>query len=136
MNESIRNVEGIGKKYQEKLEYVGIRTVSELIAKSQTGKDRIDLAQRADIPVGHIDNWASMLDLTRVDGIGYQYAELLTYSGIKSVMDLKKRNPDNLHEILKETNDNKHFTNLVPSAEMLESLIIKSKPLTNIVERF
>lgn len=136
MNETIRNIEGIGKHYQQKLEYVGIKTVSELMAKSQTQEDRDELARRADIPVGHINNWASMLDLTRVEGIGYQYAELLTYSGIKSLEDFRKRNPTNLHETMKEVNASKHFTSLVPSATMLTELIDKSKKLTNIVQRY
>lgn len=136
MNESIRNVEGIGSEYQSKLEYVGIKTVSELLAKTVTQESRDELSKRSHIPVGFIDNWASMLDLTRVEGVGYQYAELLTYSGIKSVEDFRKRNPQDLHKTLKEINDEKHFTSIVPSAQMLDGLIQSSKSITNVVERY
>ncbi|MEC7275659.1 MAG: DUF4332 domain-containing protein [Bdellovibrionota bacterium] len=135
MSESIRKVEGIGEEYQSKLEYIGIHHVSEFIAMTQTQEQRDELARRAAIPVGHIDNWASMLDLTRVNGIGYQYAELLTYSGVKSVEDFRKRNPHNLHEILMETN-NKHFCGTVPTENALGSLIESSKKLTNITQRY
>lgn len=135
MSESIRKVEGIGEEYQSKLEYIGIHHVSEFIAMTQTQEQRDELARRAAIPVGHIDNWASMLDLTRVDGIGYQYAELLTYSGVKSVEDFRKRNSHNLHEQMLETNF-KHFCGSVPSEQALNTLIERSKKLTNIVERY
>lgn len=136
MNELISNIEGIGQKFKERLEYVGIRTVSELLAKSQTQEDRDELSSSADIPVGYIDNWATMLDLTRVQGIGYQHAELLTYSGIKSVEDFRKRNPENLYDAMKVTNDSKHFTKTIPSSESLNKLIENAKKITNIVERY
>lgn len=136
MSELIRNVEGIGEKFQKQLEYVGIRSVAELLAKTQTQEARNKLAERTNIPVGYIDNWATMLDLTRVDGIGYQHAELLTYSGVKSVEDFRKRNPDNLYEVIKNTNDRKHFTGTVPSPGTLNRLIQQAKEITNIVERF
>ena len=99
MSESIRKIEGIGEEYQSKLEYLGIHSLNELLSMTKTQEQRNELAERSDIPVGHIDNWASMLDLMRIDGIGFQYAELLTYSGVRSVEDFRKRNPQNLHDI-------------------------------------
>jgi predicted flap endonuclease-1-like 5' DNA nuclease len=136
MNESIRNVEGIGDEYQCKLEYIGIKTVSELLAKSQTEEERSDIAERSGIAAGYIDNWATMLDLTRVDGIGYQFAELLTYAGVKSVEDFRKRNPQNLYKTIHEINLKKNFSGTVPGPELLADLIEKSKEITNVIERY
>lgn len=136
MNDPIRNIEGIGPEFQDKLEFVGIRTVPELLAKTLTEQDRAELAKASSIPQGYIDNWASMLDLTRVEGIGYQYAELLTYSGVKSVKDLRKRNPENLYELVNEANQEKHFSGTVPSSDFLASIIDRSKKVTNIIERY
>lgn len=136
MHDSIRKVEGIGEEYQSKLEYIGIRTIPELLAKTQTQEQRTSIANQCAIPVGHINNWSTMLDLTRIDGVGYQFAELFTYSGIKSVDDFRKRSPVNLFETIKEANDDKGFTGTVPSVELLEQFISNSKKITNIVERY
>tara|TARA_Y100000296_G_C5150694_1_gene246237 strand:- start:720 stop:1127 length:408 start_codon:yes stop_codon:yes gene_type:complete len=135
MSESIRKIEGIGEEYQSKLEYLGIHSLNELLSMTKTQEQRNELAERSDIPVGHIDNWASMLDLMRIDGIGFQYAELLTYSGVRSVEDFRKRNPQNLHDILEETNQ-KHFCGTVPTEDFLGNLIETSKSMTNIIERY
>lgn len=136
MNESIKNVEGIGDEFKSKLEYVGIKTVSEFLVKAQTQEDRDDLANRSDISVGYINNWATMLDLTRIEGVGYQYAELFTYSGVRSVDDFRKRSPQNLHEIVKSINDEKGFSGTVPSEQTLNSFIMNAKTITNIIERY
>lgn len=133
MYTDIKDVEGIGKVYQEKLKYVGVTTVTEFLALTMTQEQREKLSKDSKIPVGHINNWTSMIDLTRVDGIGFQYAELLTYSGVKSVDDLRKRNSHNLHEAIVKANE-RHFSGIVPSEEMLESFIAKSKHLTHLVE--
>ena len=131
---SIDHIEGIGPGYQEKLEYAGVKTVSDFLAVTKTQKQRDELSHRCKIPVGHINKWASMVDLARVEGVGFQYAELLTHSGVTCVEDLRKRNSQNLREIiLKKNNKGKHFTSHVPTAALLDKFIANSRTLTNIL---
>lgn len=131
---SIDHIEGVGPEYQKKLEYAGVKTVSDFLAVTKNQTQRDELSHRCGIPVGHINKWASMVDLSRVDGVGFQYAELLTHSGVTSVADLRKRNSENLYEIIKNKNDGgKHFTSQVPTADLLDKFISNSKSLTNIL---
>ena len=131
---SIDHIEGIGPGYQEKLEYAGIKTVSDFLAVTRTQDQRDELSHRCKIPVGHINRWASMVDLARVEGVGFQYAELLTQSGVTSVEDLRKRNSTALREImLRKNNKGKHFTNHVPTAALIDKFIANSRALTNIL---
>lgn len=135
MTQKLTQIEGIGAEFQKKFARIGIKTLPEFLASSQTQEQRDQLSRRTGIGIGYIDNWATMLDLSRVEGIGFQFAELLTYSGVKSVDDFRKRNPHYLHETMKEVNDQKHFTHVVPSEQMLSEYIQKSKQITNIVDR-
>lgn len=135
MYTDIKDVEGIGDVYKEKLKYVGVTTVTEFLALAMTAEKREKLSHDSGIPIGHIENWTSMIDLTRVDGIGFQYAELLTYSGVKSVDDLRKRNSSNLYDAVTKTNE-RHFSGIVPSVQMIDGFIANSKKLTHLVELY
>ena len=131
---SIDHVEGIGPEYQKKLEYAGVKTVSDFLAVTQTKEQREELSHRCGIPLGHINKWASMVDLSRVEGVGFQYAELLTHSGVNSVADLRKRNSENLYKIIQNKNSKgKHFVGHVPSPALLDKFITNSRSLTNIL---
>ncbi len=136
MNESIRKVEGIGHEFQKKLAYIGIQDVSEYLVKAQSQEDRDELAKDSEIPVGYINNWASMLDLTRIEGVGYQYAELLTYVGVRSVEDFRKRNSTRLYHSMRALNDKNKLTGSIPSVECIDQFIMNAKKITNIVERY
>lgn len=131
---SIDYVEGIGPEYLKKLEHAGVRTVSDFLAVTKTQEQREELSHRCGIQIGYINKWASTVDLSRVDGVGFQYAELLTHSGVNSVSDLRKRNPDNLYDIISaKNNTGKHLVNHIPSPALLEKFIMNSKSLANIL---
>lgn len=131
---SVDHIEGVSPYYQKKLENAGVKTVSEFLAVTKTQEQRNELSHRCGIKVVHINKWASVVDLSRVDGVGFQYAHLLINSGVTSVGDLRKRNPDNLHKIIRTTKERgTNKTSQLPSVELLDKFISSSKALTNIL---
>jgi predicted flap endonuclease-1-like 5' DNA nuclease len=51
--------------------------------------------------------WVNMADLFRIKGIGEEYSELLKEAGVNTVIELARRNPENLQETLVGVNDAK-----------------------------
>ena len=77
-----------------------IRTTGRLLENAKTPKKRQTLADRTGIPVGQILRAVTMADRLRVKGVGRDHAELLEVAGVKTVQDLRHRNPANLAEAI------------------------------------
>ena len=52
----------------------------------------------------HVLDWVTAADRMRVKGVGWEYAELLRAAGVKTVNELKFRNPHHLVEQMREAN--------------------------------
>ncbi|MEA3143979.1 MAG: hypothetical protein QOG31_1303 [Thermoplasmata archaeon] len=79
-------VEGIGPVWAERLTNCGVHTTDELCR-----TDAQALADHMGEAVETIRFWQGMADLMKVKGIGPQYAEALTGSGVRGIDDLKAR---------------------------------------------
>lgn len=91
------DLEGIGPAYASKLEAAGITTTEQLRA-----ADAAELGRRTEIPAATIRTWQAMADLTRLDGIGKQYAEVLARTGIGSIPELAAETPTHLVSRIEE----------------------------------
>ncbi|WMX16205.1 MULTISPECIES: DUF4332 domain-containing protein [unclassified Aureispira] len=129
MNKHIIDIEGIGPKYAEKLNAVGITTIDELLDKGSTPSGRQDLEQSTGIDKKRILDWIGMADLYRINGVGKQFAELLKVTGVDTVKELKMRRPENLCEALEKTNETKKLTRAVPSLPQVKDWIQQAKIL-------
>ena len=105
----IEDVEGIGKKYAQRLRDMGITTSLALLKRCGDPKSRREISEKLQVEGAMMRNWVSRADLMRVKGIGGQYAELLTAAGIQSVRDLQRVNAIALAEKMKEINDEDHL---------------------------
>ncbi len=86
---SLREIDEISEAYLAKLNQLGIHTTHDLLS-----QDARSLARRIKAYPGSVQSWQTVAQLMDVKGVGPQYAELLEASGIKSIKDLAKADPN------------------------------------------
>jgi predicted flap endonuclease-1-like 5' DNA nuclease len=125
----LTDVEGIGPANAEKLTKAGVKTPSELLAAGGTSAGRKKLSEQTGISTDQLLKWVNRVDLSRVKGIGTQYSDLLEAAGVDTPKELARRNPDNLLETLKKTNDEKKLVRQLPTKAQVEGWIASAKTL-------
>ncbi len=125
----IDEIEGIGEKYAKKLAKAGIKTVEDLLEKGATKKGRSELAKLTGLSEKLILTWVNHADLFRVKGIGKQYAELLEAAGVDTVVELSKRNPENLLNAMIKTNKKKNLVRALPYLKQVKKWVEQAKKL-------
>ena len=134
MSKPIREIEGIGPKYAEKLQNMGINTVQNLLDKGRSRNGRKELAEKANISETLILEWVNLADLFRIEGVGEEYSDLLEEAGVDTVVELSKRIPENLYAKLKDANEKKKLVRQLPSLDMVKKWIEQAKKLPRVVE--
>lgn len=130
---NIKDIEGIGPAYGEKLEAAGIKTDSALLEQGATKKGREGIAESTGISEKMILEWVNRADLARIKGIGSEYADLLEASGVDSVPELAQRNAANLHAKMAEVNEAKKLVRAMPSESQVADWVEQAKGLDRIV---
>jgi predicted flap endonuclease-1-like 5' DNA nuclease len=130
---NLATVEGIGEAYRTKLSEAGITTTQALLDRGKTPKGREELANATGISEKRILEWVNHIDLFRIQGIGSEYADLLEEAGVDTVPDLARRNPQNLHQTLVQTNQEKNLVRQVPGASQVESWVNQAKALPRVI---
>jgi len=126
----LSDVEGIGPAYEKKLEGAGVKSVSDFSKATSTRSGREHLAEETGISSSMLLDWANRIDLARIKGVGPQYADLLEASGVDSPKELAKRNPANLYQQLKKTNDEKKLVRKLPTEKQVGEWIASAKKLS------
>lgn len=75
-----------------------------------------------------------MADLFRIKGIGEEYSELLKEAGVNTVVELARRNPENLQETLVGVNEAKKLVRRTPTLNQTKDWIEQAKILPRKVE--
>ena len=127
-------IEGIGKTYARSLNNAGIKTTDELLDAGSTKQGRKELAEKTGINENIILEWVNMADLFRVKGIGEEYSDLLKEAGISTVVELARRNPENLHNTIVGVNEAKKLVRRTPTLNQTEDWIEQAKTLPRKVE--
>ncbi|MBO7070047.1 MAG: DUF4332 domain-containing protein [Bacteroidales bacterium] len=133
MTYKIIDIQGVGDVYAQKLTEAGIITVDDILAKGKTPKGRKELEEATGISGKLILTWVNHADLFRVKGIGPQFSELLEAAGVDTVKELKTRRADNLVAKMKEVNEAKHLTKVVPTEAQIQEMIDQAKELEPMV---
>lgn len=129
----IEKIEGIGPAYGEKLRNVGITTVEALLEAAASPQGRKELAEKTDITETLILEWANLADLFRIKGIGEEYSDLLEEAGVDTVVELARRNPENLYNTIKEINDEKKLVRALPGPNQVKSWVEQAKELPRVM---
>ena len=133
-NIPIIKIEGIGRVHREKLAAEGIKTTGDLLEAGKTRKGREDLAERAGLSPVLILEWVNLADLVRIKGVSEEYSDLLEEAGVDTVVDLARRNPENLHQKIIEVNTEKKLVRRPPTLKNVEDWIEQAKNLPCVVE--
>jgi predicted flap endonuclease-1-like 5' DNA nuclease len=130
----IEDIEGIGAKFAEKMKAAAVQTTEDLLEKGGTSAGRAALAAAVELTEKQILEWVNRADLYRIKGIGSEYADLLEAAGVDTVMELARRDANNLFEKLKATNDEKKKVRDLPSADQVAKWVEQAKSLPRAVE--
>lgn len=130
----IEEIEGIGPEYAKKLIAVGIKTTEDLLNVGGTRKGRKELAEKTGISEKLVLEWVNLADLFRIKGIGEEYSDLLEEAGVDTVVELSKRDPENLHAKILEINKEKKLVRKPPTLEQIKNWIEQAKKLPRKVE--
>jgi predicted flap endonuclease-1-like 5' DNA nuclease len=130
----VTRIEGIGTAYSRKLSAEGITTTEELLEAGATKKGRKELSDKTGISENVILEWVNRADLFRITGIGEEYSDLLKEAGVSTVVDLSRRNPENLHKTLVGVNDAKKLVKRPPSLNQTTDWVEQAKILPRKVE--
>ena len=130
---NIKDIEGIGASFAEKLATVGITTSDHLLEQGASKTGRAKIAADSDVSETLVLKWVNRADLARIHGIGSEYADLLEASGVDSVPELAQRNADNLHAKMEEVNGAKNLVRALPSLTSVEKWVAEAKTLDRLV---
>ncbi len=128
----ISEIRGIGPDVAEILKKEGIRTTIGLLRAAKTPKQRLRIAEKLGTDCKAVLDWATAADRMRVKGVGSEYAKLLRAAGVRTVSDLRIRNPANLVKRMGEAN-NGRMVRLLPKAKTVERWIENAKKLQPII---
>ncbi|MEM2896663.1 MAG: DUF4332 domain-containing protein [Candidatus Bathyarchaeia archaeon] len=132
--EKIEKIEGIGPEYANKLVGAGIKNTEDLLNVGATRKGREELAKKTGISEKLILEWVNLADLFRIKGVGEEYSDLLEEAGVDTVIELSKRDPENLHAKMLEVNKEKKLVRRAPTLNEVKSWIKQAKKLPRKVE--
>ena len=131
---NIEDIEGIGPIYAEKLNAAGVKTTDDLLNAGSLPSGREELAEKTGISATLILEWVNLADLFRIKGVGEEYSDLLEEAGVDTVVELSRRNPENLHAKICEVNEEKKLVRRPPTLNNVRSWIEQAKTLPRIVE--
>jgi predicted flap endonuclease-1-like 5' DNA nuclease len=131
---NVADIKGIGPSYAKKLKAEGIKTTDDLLEAGATKKGRKELAEKTGIAERSILEWVNKADLFRIQGIGEEYSDLLEAAGVDTVVELSRRNPENLHSTLVGINEVKALVKRVPTLSSVEDWVDQAKSLPRKVE--
>jgi len=125
----IDQVAGIAHKDATKLRKAGVRTSKGLIEVAADRKGRSELAAATGIDSRNLQLWVNHADLLRVQGVGAEYAELLTAAGVDTLRDLRRRNPTALLAKIIGLNGSSRVVRRLPTESMVEVWIEAAREL-------
>ena len=111
----------------------GIRTTVGLLRLAKTPNQRIKIAEKVGTNDKRVLDWVTAADRMRVKGVGWEYAELLREAGVKTVNELKYRNPQKLAEQMVEANTKRKLVRLLPSVSLIRRWIESAKKLPPVI---
>lgn len=130
---NIAAIEGIGSVYAAKLREQGVKTTEALLKVGADPAGRRQLAQATGLDEDNILGWVNRADLMRVKGVGEEYSDLLEMSGVDTVKELRRRNPENLHKTMTTVNQEKRLVRRPPSLSEVERWVDEAKSLPPVV---
>jgi predicted flap endonuclease-1-like 5' DNA nuclease len=131
---NVEEIEGIGPIYGKMLNKEGIKTTDDLLEAGSTKQGRKDLADKTALSEHVILEWVNRADLFRIKGVGEEYSDLLEEAGVDTVVELARRNPENLHITMVSVNEVKKLVRRTPTLDDVKDWIEQAKRLGRKIE--
>ena len=100
-NWAIDQLPGIPNAQQQQLKALNILTTLDLLKVTRNQAARLQLAQRLNSHIKHINKWTALAKLACIPSVGCQYCGLLLHAGISSPQQLALAPVAQLHPRLK-----------------------------------
>ena len=133
MGYPITEIQGIGTETAALLKSDGIRTTVGLLREAKTPKQRIKIAAKTGAPEKNVLDWVTAADRMRVKGVGWEYAELLQAAGVRTVNELRFRNPQKLACAMASANAKLKLVRVLPSVNTVSRWIETAKTLPPVI---
>ena len=133
MSYPITDIQGIGTDIAAILKSDGIRTTWGLLRSAKTPKQRLKLALKIGTPEKEVLDWVTAADRMRIKGVGWEYAELLRAAGVRTVNELKFRNPKKLALAMAEINGKRKLVRVLPAEGTVTRWIEAAKELPCVI---
>lgn len=129
----ITEIQVIGTEVASILKSDGIRTTISLLSVAKTPKQRLKIATRTGAPEKCVLDWVTAADRMRVKGVGWEYSELLRVAGVRTVNELRFRNPQKLATAMAEINSKRNLVRVLPSVSTVTRWIESAKKLPPVI---
>ena len=129
----ITEIQGIGADTALILKTEGIRTTISLLREAKTPKQRLKIAAKVGTNDKCVLDWVTAADRMRIKGVGWEYSELLCAAGVKTVNELKFRNPQKLVDQMTDANSKRKLVRFLPSVKMVKRWIESAKKLPPVI---
>ena len=126
---SIDSINGMTHTEATKLRRARVRTTVTFLQIASTRSGRALLTKETGITSPKLLHWAKRAELMKIRNLGRDYADLLEAVGVESVADLKRRNPESLHEMMHNANQAKKIVDRMPSLKRVTNWIDDSKDI-------
>ena len=126
---SIDSINGMTHTEATKLRRARVRTTVTFLQIASTRSGRALLTKETGITSPKLLHWAKRAELMKIKNLGKDYADLLEAVGVESVSDLKRRNPESLHEMMAIANKSKKIVDRMPSLKRVTNWIDDSKDI-------
>ena len=133
MGYPITDIRCIGTDIASILRAEGIRTTIGLLRCAKTPKQRLKIAEKVGADDKCVLDWVTAADRMRVKGVGWEYAELLSAAGVKTVNELKFRNPQKLVDRMTQANNRRKLVRLLPSVKVVQRWIESAQELPPVI---
>jgi predicted flap endonuclease-1-like 5' DNA nuclease len=133
MGYPITEIQGIGADAAAILKSDGIRTTLTLLRLAKTPKQRLKIALKIGAPEKNVLDWVTAADRLRIKGVGWDYAELLRVAGVRTVNELRFRNPQKLAKSMEDANAKRKLVRVLPSVKIVTRWIEEAKALQPVI---
>jgi hypothetical protein len=126
---SIDSINGMTHIEATKLRRARVRTTVTFLQIASSRSGRALLTKETGISSPKLLHWAKRAELMKIRDLGCDYSDLLEAVGVESVSELKRRNPESLHESMSAMNSKKEIVVRMPSLKRVSKWIEESKDI-------
>ncbi len=129
MSTAIKDLRGMTDAMVAECKAHSIKDVDQLTDALATPAARKAWAEKLGVTPQEVLTIANRADLSRINGVGGAFSDLLEEAGVDTVKELAHRRPDNLHAKMDEVNAAKSISARVPTLAQCTDWVEQAKAL-------